>query len=101
MPTESRPRRSSGRNKRIDENLFKEAVKAAMKQPRLAFYSPISSCILNYWKSAIPRFSISEFLARIVERELARAWPQLYKRSVKELGRRAGARKRVRASEVK
>jgi len=92
-------RGSGRRNKRVDEKLFREAVKAAVKQPRLAFYSPVASCILNYWKSAVPRFSISEFLARVVEKELAKAWPQLYKKSVKELERKLGGRKkRKRAS---
>ncbi|RLG06688.1 MAG: hypothetical protein DRN65_04825 [Thaumarchaeota archaeon] len=89
-----RRKSSSGQTKRrgnlkgVDEKLFREAVKMAGRQPRLAFYSPIASCILNYWKSAVPRFSISEFLAQIVERELARAWPQLYNKALKNLKRR-------------
>jgi len=89
-----RRKSSSGQTKRrgnlkgVDEKLFREAVKMAEKQPRLAFYSPVASCILNYWKSAVPRFSISEFLAQIVERELARAWPQLYNKALKNLKRR-------------
>ena len=91
-------RGSGRRNKRVDEKLFREAVKAAVKQPRLAFYSPVASCILNYWKSAVPRFSISEFLARVVEKELAKAWPQLYKKSVKELEKKLGTRKKKRRS---
>ena len=78
-------RRRSGRLEKVDERLFREAVERAMDQPRLAFYSPVASCILNYWKSAVPRFSISEFLAKVVERELARAWPKLYQRAIKSL----------------
>lgn len=73
------------RVEKVDEKLFREAVRRAMNQPRLAFYSPVASCILNYWKSAVPRFSMSEFLARIVERELARAWPKLYRRAIRSL----------------
>jgi len=97
-PAARRSRGSGKKNKRVDEKLFKEAVKAAVKQPRLAFYSPVASCILNYWKSAVPRFSISEFLARVVEKELAKAWPQLYKKSVKELEKKLGTRKKKRRS---
>ena len=88
-----RSRKSGSRSRRgekIDEKLFREAFKRAVRQPRLAFYSPVASCILNYWKSAIPRFSISEFLAKLVERELARAWPKLYERTVKRLKSSSG-----------
>jgi hypothetical protein len=87
---EARGRRRSGRSERVDEKLFKEAVRRALDQPRLAFYSPVASCILNYWKSAVPRFSISEFLAKVVERELAKAWPKLYQRAIRDLRSKAG-----------
>ncbi len=86
-------RRRSGRFERVDERLFREAVKRSVGQPRLAFYSPVASCVLNYWKSAVPRFSISEFLAKVVEKEIAKAWPKLYERAKRELGRRAGRRR--------
>ena len=91
-------KRSSKKNKVVvDKALLKEAVKMAAKQPRLAFYSPVASCVLNYWKSVVPRFSISEFLASIVERELAKAWPQLYQRASKELESKLRSRgRRVR-----
>jgi hypothetical protein len=82
-------KRRSGRAEKVDEKLFKEAVRRALSRPRLAFYSPVASCILNYWKSAVPRFSISEFLAKVVERELAKAWPKLYQRAVRELKSKA------------
>lgn len=85
--------RSSGL-KKVDEKLFREAVKRAVAQPRLAFYSPVASCVLNYWKSAVPRFSISDFLARIVEREVAKAWPKLYEKARKEVGKRIKSRRR-------
>lgn len=87
-------RRGRAGKREVDERLFKEAVKRAAAQPRLAFYSPIASCVLNYWKSAVPRFSISEFLARVVEREIARAWPQLHEKAVKELRRKIQMRRR-------
>lgn len=77
---------------RVDEKLFREAVKRAVSQPRLALYSPVASCVLNYWKSAVPRFSISEFLAKIVEREIARAWPKLYEKARREIEKRAKRR---------
>lgn len=84
-----------GNWKSIDERFFRESVKIAERQPRLAFYSPVASCVLNYWKSVVPRFSISEFLAQLVERELAKAWPQLYNRALKNLkGRRSKLRKK-------
>jgi len=84
----SKQAKRRGNLKGIDEKFFREAVKMAEKQPRLAFYSPVASCILNYWKNVVPRFSISEFLAQIVERELAKAWPQLYDKALKNLKRR-------------
>ncbi|MCD6235840.1 MAG: hypothetical protein J7J94_02445 [Thaumarchaeota archaeon] len=87
-------KRQKAKNKSVDEKLFREAVKTAVKQPRLAFYSPVASCVLNYWKSVVPRFSISEFLAEVVERELAKAWPQLYKKSLKEVEKRFKSKRR-------
>jgi len=86
-------RMRSGRVERVDEKLFREAVRRALSQPRLAFYSPVASCVLNYWKSAVPRFSISEFLAKVVEREIARAWPRLYERAERELRKKSGGRR--------
>lgn len=86
-------KRRSGRSERVDERLFREAVRRAVSQPRLAFYSPVASCALNYWKSAVPRFSISEFLAKVAEREIARAWPRLYERAERELKKRSGRRR--------
>jgi hypothetical protein len=86
-------KRRSGRAEKVDEKLFKEAVRRALSQPRLAFYSPVASCVLNYWKSAVPRFSISEFLARVVEREIAKAWPRLYERAERELRKKSGGKR--------
>ena len=83
----------SGKVERVDEKLFREAVRRALSQPRLAFYSPVASCVLNYWKSAVPRFSISEFLAKIIEREISKAWPKLYERALKELKKKTGGRR--------
>lgn len=81
----SRLVRRRDNSKSVDERLFKEAVRFAEKQPRIAFYSPVASCVLNYWKNIVPRFSISEFIAQLVERELAKAWPQLYNKALKNL----------------
>jgi len=83
---------------RINEKLLKQAVKAAQRQPRLAFYSPVAACILNYWKSAVPRFSISEFLASIVEKELAKKWPKLYKTAETKVKTKFKTRRRRRSS---
>jgi len=82
--------RRGEKGEKIDERLFREAFESAIRQPRLALYSPVASCVLNYWKSAIPRFSISEFLAKLVEREIAKAWPKLYERAVKKLKSSSG-----------
>ena len=90
------PRRKS--KEKIDEKLLKQAVKAAQRQPRLAFYSPVAACILNYWKSAVPRFSMSEFLAGVVERELAKRWPKLYRMAEARVKTKFKARKRGRSS---
>lgn len=61
----------------IDERALREAVKAAVEQPRLAFYSPLASAVLNYWKNTRPRYSISSELSKIVEEEVKKRWPQL------------------------
>ena len=82
------------KREKIDDKLLREAVATAKRQPRLAFYSPVASAILNYWKSTIPRFSISELLAAIVEKELAKRWPQLYKRAKEMLEYRASSKRR-------
>jgi len=91
------PRKKS--KEKIDEMLLRRAVKAAQRQPRLAFYSPVAACILNYWKSAVPRFSMSEFLAGVVEKELAKRWPRLYKMAEARMKTRFRARRRGRSSE--
>ena len=83
---------------KIDEKLLKQAVRAAQRQPRLAFYSPVAACILNYWKSAVPRFSMSEFLAGVVERELAKRWPKLYRMAEARVKTKFKARRRGRSS---
>ena len=90
------PRKKS--KEKIDEKLLRQAVKAAQRQPRLAFYSPVAACILNYWKSAVPRFSMSELLAAVVERELAKRWPKLYKIAEARVKTKFKARKRGRSS---
>ncbi|MEM2237109.1 MAG: hypothetical protein QXU87_01195 [Candidatus Caldarchaeum sp.] len=61
----------------IDEKKLREAVKQALKQPRLAFYSPLAAAILNYRKNVIPRYSISDELAKIVESALRQKYPRL------------------------
>jgi len=83
---------------KIDEKLLKQAVKAAQRQPRLALYSPVAACILNYWKSAVPRFSMSEFLAAVVEKELAKRWPKLYRMAEARVKTKSKTRKRGRSS---
>ena len=83
---------------KIDERLLRQAVKAAQMQPRLAFYSPVAACILNYWKSAVPRFSMSEFLAAVVEKELAKRWPKLYRMAEARVKTKFKARRRGRSS---
>ena len=90
------PRKKS--KEKIDEKLLKQAVKAAQRQPRLAFYSPVAACILNYWKSAVPRFSMSEFLAAVVEKELAKRWPKLYRMAEARVKTKFKARRRGRSS---
>lgn len=77
---------ASAAAKRIDEKFWRLAVESARRQPRLAFYSPVASAVLNYWKNVIPRFSISDLLAKMVEKEIATRWPQLYIRAKKSLG---------------
>jgi len=62
---------------RIDEKVLRDAASRAKKQPRLAFYSPLAASVLNYRKDMIPRYSISEELAKIVEGEISRRWRDL------------------------
>jgi len=79
-------------SKRIDEKFWRLAIENAKRQPRLAFYSPIASAVLNYWKNIIPRFSMSDLLAKIIEKEIASRWPQLYVRARKSLGVKRGGK---------
>jgi len=76
------------KNVKLDEKKLREAVERAARQPRLAFYSPLAACILNYWKSVVPRYSISDELAKIVEAELRSRWPNLAARADKMLKQR-------------
>lgn len=69
---------------KIDEKTLKKSVDYAKKQPRLAFYSPVAAAILNYRKSTIPRYSISDELSKIVEGALRERYPTLTQR-VKKL----------------
>ncbi len=85
-------KKSSPVSKRIDEKFWRLAIESARRQPRLAFYSPIASAVLNYWKNIIPRFSMSDLLAKIIEREIASRWPQLYVRARKSLGLKRGGK---------
>ncbi|MEM0442790.1 MAG: hypothetical protein QXS57_02750 [Candidatus Caldarchaeum sp.] len=73
------------RQEHVDEKMLKTAVKQAIKQPRLAFYSPLASGILNYRKSVIPRYSISDELATIVESALSEKYPALTAKAKKLL----------------
>ncbi|MDJ0269593.1 MAG: hypothetical protein NXY59_03405 [Aigarchaeota archaeon] len=66
-----------GKNSKVDERVLREVAKRALEQPRLALYSPLAACVLNYWKSVVPRYSISDELAKMVESELRRRWPAL------------------------
>lgn len=61
----------------VDEKILRQAVEQALKQPRLAFYSPLAAGILNYRKSVIPRYSISDEIAKIVEAALRKKYPAL------------------------
>ncbi len=61
----------------VDKKALVLARQAAKRQPRITFYSPLSSLVLNYLKNVTPRFSISDEVARIVESELARRYPEL------------------------
>ncbi len=83
-------KKSSAPSSKVDEKFWRLAIESARKQPRLAFYSPIASAVLNYWKNIIPRFSISDLLAKVVEKEIASKWPQLYVRARRSLGVKRG-----------
>ncbi|MEM1575409.1 MAG: hypothetical protein QXO29_03260 [Nitrososphaerota archaeon] len=61
----------------INKDILKNVVKIAKSNPRIAFYSPISSAVFNYIKSVTPRYSISNEIAKIVEKELSRKYPKL------------------------
>ncbi|MDJ0271526.1 MAG: hypothetical protein QXN23_06165 [Candidatus Caldarchaeum sp.] len=69
----------------IDNNQLRKSVEQAIHQPRLAFYSPLSAAVMNYWKNAVPRYSISDELAKIVEAALAKKYPELTRRVTKML----------------
>ncbi len=73
------------RDEQIDEKTLKLSVKQALKQPRLAFYSPLAAAILNYRKNIIPRYSISDELAKTVEAALRQKYPTLTAKTRKML----------------
>lgn len=77
-----------GKSDRINESILKAAAEISRRQPRLAFYSPMASVILNYWKNLIPRYSMSEELSKIVENELELRWPNLSKKAKRLIRRR-------------
>lgn len=74
----------------VDEKVLSLSVDYAMRQPRIAFYSPFCAAILNYIKSVTPRFSISEEVAKIVEVDLMRRYPIIGGRVKKMLEKRIG-----------
>lgn len=61
----------------IDKKAMVLSLDQGRRQPRVAFYSPFSSVLLNYLKNTRPRFSISEEVASIIEAELNRRYPIL------------------------
>lgn len=61
----------------IDKKAMALSLDQGRRQPRVAFYSPFSSVLLNYLKNTRPRFSISEEVASIIEAELNRRYPIL------------------------
>ncbi len=61
----------------VNDKILRQAVEQALKQPRIAFYSPLAAGILNYRKSVIPRYSISDEIAKIVESALRKKYPEL------------------------
>ncbi|MEM0445655.1 MAG: hypothetical protein QXO86_02090 [Nitrososphaerota archaeon] len=65
----------------VDKKAFSLARQAARRQPRITFYSPVSSLVLNYLKNVTPRFSISDEVSKIVEAELSRRYPELFSAS--------------------
>ncbi|MEM2080475.1 MAG: hypothetical protein QW104_07315 [Nitrososphaerota archaeon] len=67
------------KQEKLNKKFLAEAVKLAMKQPRLTFYSPLSAAVFNYRKSLLPRYSISDEIAKIIEAEVRRRWPELSK----------------------
>nr|BAJ49733.1 conserved hypothetical protein [Candidatus Caldarchaeum subterraneum] len=71
------------KQEQINNVQLKKSVEQAIQQPRLAFYSPLSAAVMNYWKNAVPRYSISDELAKIVESALAKKYPELTRRVIK------------------
>jgi ATP-dependent Zn protease len=67
------------KQEKLNKKFLAEAIKLAMKQPRLTFYSPLSAAVFNYRKSLLPRYSISDEIAKIIETEVRRRWPELSK----------------------
>ncbi|MCS7136320.1 MAG: hypothetical protein RMJ14_03390 [Nitrososphaerota archaeon] len=78
---------SNKKQEKLNKKFLAEAIKLAMKQPRLTFYSPLSAAIFNYKKSLLPRYSISDEIAKIIEAEIRKRWPELSKNVEKLLKR--------------
>jgi len=72
----------------IDKKIMALSIEQGKKQPRVAFYSPFSSILLNYLKNTRPRYSISEEVASIIEGELNRRYPVLSSYIKRALSRR-------------
>lgn len=81
------------KRKGVNKKLIMDAVDSALKQPRLAFYSPLAASIFNYWKNTLPRYSISEELAKIVEAEVKRRWPDLCKVAMQLIKKKQASRR--------
>ncbi len=64
----------------VNSTLVQESVRVAYRErPRVSFWSPRVSAIMYYLKKTVPDFSKSEEVETLLEKALARKYPELFK----------------------
>jgi len=63
------------------DQLMEEAIRQALKSPRVSVHSPLTSAVMRYLKLKEPNFSISSELRSILEEEVKRRYPEISKKA--------------------
>lgn len=68
-----------------DPALLRKSIAKANKNSIIGVWSPLSAAILWYLKNTTPNFSISEEVREVVEKQLAKKYPELTREIKKEM----------------